>query len=70
MSTKASPTKAAPNHGGDGRPAAEMRLEIEGTPSFVDAEALERALRGVGGVLDVRVEPEGGVRVHYVPGEV
>lgn len=77
MSTKAgtSPVKveagrAAERRGGDGSRKAEMLLKIEGKPSLVDKESLERALRGVRGVLDAEVEAEGRVRVHYVPGEV
>ncbi|MDQ3687239.1 MAG: copper-translocating P-type ATPase [Acidobacteriota bacterium] len=50
--------------------AAEMELNIEGTPSFVNAEPLERALCGVHGVLDARVEANGRVYVNHVPGEV
>ncbi len=65
---KAHPSRTAGN--GDGNRAAEIELKIEGTPSLVDAEPLERALRGVRGVLDARVEPSGRVLVKHVPGEV
>lgn len=56
--------------GGTVAATAVMKLNIEGTPSFVDPEALERALRGVHGVLDARVEANGRVHVKHVPGEV
>ncbi len=66
--TKAHPSRTAGD--GDGNRAAEIELKIEGTPSLVDAEPLERALRGVRGVLDASVEPSGRVLVKHVPGEV
>ncbi len=66
--TKAHPSRTAGD--GDGNHAAEIELKVEGTPSLVGAEPLERALRGVRGVLDASVEPSGRVLVKHVPGEV
>lgn len=65
-------SEAAPHHvaeAGDGGPTAEMVLRIEGTPSFVDVEVLERALRSAPGVLDVRVELQERVRVKHMAGQ-